>query len=88
METFTANGGSSLDSLASHVKLARCSKTYDENPYRILCNAYPATQQVADVLILLMKEYGAEQKLNAVPKGPRERRLEDCLRGQKQDDEE
>ena len=64
------------------VKLARSSKTFDDEMYRIQMNAFPASQNAVDCLIKYMQKDGAELKMNAAPKGPRERRLEQFLRGQ------
>jgi len=74
--------GKDLDVLAEHVKLARCSKTYDETKYRVQWAAFPgsATEVISDLIRECLILDGGDPKYNIAPKGPRERRLEGLMR--------
>ena len=74
-----------MEATASFLKLARVAKTFEPEVFRIQFNALPSAQEVADMQITYLKIDGVEAKLNAAPKGPRERRMDDHLRGSQED---
>lgn len=77
-----------MDDAAQVVKLARCSKTYDPEMYRLQFNTYPVIQKLVDTFLRFMKWDGGVVKWGAAPRGPRERRIDAYLRGQKAEEEE
>jgi hypothetical protein len=88
IESFMTEYGAEQSDVGKIVKLARCTKTYDEGIFRIQFNSNDLSKEVTRTLIKLMKEDGAEEKHTVAPKGPRERRIEEFLRGLTIEDEE
>ena len=63
------------------VKFCTAKPTWDTGVHKITWNVHEATRYVSDVLEkVLLGEEGAELKLSAQPKGPRERRLDAVMR--------
>lgn len=77
-----------LDNTAELVKLARCTTTCNEDIFRVQFNTFPKSQEVCDIISRLMKIDGGEVKTGAAPMGPRERRIMESLRGQKDEEED
>ena len=87
-EHFVKKECKTLEDTATFVELARCSKPCDEDFYRVQFSSFPISQTVVMLHIKYTRIDGGELKTNAAPKGRRERRLEQFLRGNKKDEDE
>ena len=88
LDKFLKQECTSLEKTATFVKLARCSKTFDEEKFRVQLNSTSESQMALDLLIKYLKEDGGKIRTSAAPKGPRERRIEQYLRGAKKEEDE
>jgi len=92
LEAYTEKGavGYNTISLEEEVKLAKCTKQYDEDWYTVQFSAPSGTEseKICKLLYAVIQEDGGIAKHNIAPKGPRERRLAMLLNNDRKEDNE
>jgi len=76
------------ESTMAYIKLATCKRTYNPEVSKISWNSHPKLPKIHEILMYFIKEDGGEEKVNAQPKGPRERRIENFLRKKAEEGED
>ncbi len=71
-----------MEKMAEQCKLARVTRTFNKDVFRVQWSALPGTKMddLSKILVWSLKKDGGEVKNGIEPKGPRERRLEAIFR--------